>query len=160
MRLPTCLCGTCKKCKQRETARRWRERNPGKAEAISKAWAQEHPEAIKQADEKRRPARREKEAVEQNQRYESFDWLSYTEYVAKQKSARWAVKSAIKRGLLLSQPCWCGSTPTHAHHENYDKPLDVVWLCPTHHVARHCEIRSEKGEAKVITPRKIKNKGG
>lgn len=43
----------------------------------------------------------------------------------------------------LRQPCSvCGSTGrVHGHHENYDKPLDVVWYCPAHHSARHKEMR-------------------
>ena len=28
----------------------------------------------------------------------------------------------------------------HAHHEDYDYPLDVIWLCPIHHKARHKEL--------------------
>lgn len=28
-----------------------------------------------------------------------------------------------------------------AHHEDYFEPLDVIWLCWTHHVARHKRLR-------------------
>lgn len=37
-----------------------------------------------------------------------------------------------------SMPCSvCGATRGEAHHDDYSKPLDVVWLCRTHHWARH-----------------------
>jgi hypothetical protein len=36
----------------------------------------------------------------------------------------------------------CGTQDrVQAHHEDYSRPLDVVWLCPTHHKARHREMR-------------------
>jgi hypothetical protein len=38
------------------------------------------------------------------------------------------------KGELIREPCLvCGDTKSHAHHEDYTKPLDVVWLCMTHH---------------------------
>ena len=41
---------------------------------------------------------------------------------------------AIRDGKLTRMPCEkCGELPSEAHHENYDKPLDVRWLCPRHH---------------------------
>ena len=55
------------------------------------------------------------------------------------------VARAVKNGLLLSQPCAiCGSQKAVAHHEDYDKPLDVVWYCQAHHKARHAQIDASK----------------
>lgn len=31
----------------------------------------------------------------------------------------------------------CGSKKIHTHHLNYDRPLDVVFLCPSHHSQVH-----------------------
>jgi hypothetical protein len=40
----------------------------------------------------------------------------------------------IKAGRLNREPCEiCGDTKSHAHHEDYSKPLDIIWLCPFHH---------------------------
>jgi len=48
---------------------------------------------------------------------------------------------AIRNGKLIKRPCEiCGELKAHAHHEDYSKPLEVRWLCPRHHVARHREI--------------------
>jgi len=52
-----------------------------------------------------------------------------------------AVTRAIKKGLLVRAPCCrCGSERSLAHHEDYDKPLDVIWLCQPCHKQRHKEI--------------------
>jgi len=45
---------------------------------------------------------------------------------------------AVKNGILKKAPCEvCGSENVHAHHCNYDKVLEVMWLCRTHHREWH-----------------------
>lgn len=49
-----------------------------------------------------------------------------------------AVFRAIRRGDLVRQNCEkCGKSNTHAHHEDYSRPLDVRWLCPECHAEIH-----------------------
>lgn len=52
--------------------------------------------------------------------------------------AHCAVNNAIRDGKLLKMPCSvCGNEKSQAHHDDYTKPLDVVWLCSRHHGERH-----------------------
>lgn len=52
-----------------------------------------------------------------------------------------AVARALRSGRLVRKPCErCGSEKSGAHHEDYDKKLDVTWLCQRHHKQRHKEI--------------------
>jgi len=54
------------------------------------------------------------------------------------------VRRAIKSGDLLKHPCIrCGNSKSVAHHEDYDKPLDVMWLCQPCHKQRHKEMKEE-----------------
>lgn len=55
--------------------------------------------------------------------------------MADYKRAHAAVKAALRRGELREAPCeTCGGWPVQAHHDHYDRPLDVRWLCsPCHH---------------------------
>jgi ribosomal protein S27AE len=52
-----------------------------------------------------------------------------------------SVARAVRNGTLARQPCCrCGDAKTVAHHEDYDKPLEIVWLCQPCHKQRHKEI--------------------
>lgn len=48
--------------------------------------------------------------------------------------ARTAVSNAIRDGRLTKMSCCvCGDVNSTAHHEDYSKPLEVVWVCSKHH---------------------------
>jgi len=52
--------------------------------------------------------------------------------------ARLEVNKALKRGDLIKQPCSiCGNGVSQAHHPDYSKPLNIIWLCDMHHKEIH-----------------------
>lgn len=52
--------------------------------------------------------------------------------------AQSAVNNALRSGKLTRQPCeQCGDVKSQGHHDDYSKPLDVRWLCFTHHREHH-----------------------
>lgn len=52
--------------------------------------------------------------------------------------AQTKVGNYIRDNKLVKEPCKvCGAKFVHAHHEDYSKPLDVIWLCPRHHAMLH-----------------------
>jgi len=56
--------------------------------------------------------------------------------------ARWQVSRAIESGKLNRQPCEkCGNVKSEAHHPDYSKPLEVVWLCKKHHCEEHARAK-------------------
>lgn len=67
--------------------------------------------------------------------------------------ARSITKHAIESGRL-KRPDRCsrchnpprGRSRIHAHHDDYSRPLDVMWLCQTCHAARHRELRAQAKE--------------
>lgn len=66
--------------------------------------------------------------------------VRYRETNPKKYRAHCVVGRAIKTGKLVTEPCEvCGSENVHGHHDDYDKPLTVRWLCAEHHVAWHLE---------------------
>jgi hypothetical protein len=64
----------------------------------------------------------------------------YRDKNPKKRAAHVKVGNAIRDGVLVPQPCEvCGELQVHAHHTDYDRQLDVMWLCPVHHKAWHKE---------------------
>lgn len=57
----------------------------------------------------------------------------------KKAAAHAAVHAAVRSGRLAKGPCEaCGAIDdVHAHHDDYDKPLEVRWLCGRHHRMHH-----------------------
>lgn len=52
--------------------------------------------------------------------------------------AHTALRSALRRGLIHPEPCEeCGAAAVDGHHDDYDKPMQVRWLCRRHHRAEH-----------------------
>ncbi len=49
-----------------------------------------------------------------------------------------ALRSGMKRGLVVRKPCEvCGDPKAEAHHDDYSRPLKVRWLCRKHHKEHH-----------------------
>jgi hypothetical protein len=68
--------------------------------------------------------------------------------------ARNAVSNAIRDGRLKRRPCvHCGSLRVQAHHHDYSRPLDIVWVCFTchreHEHGQHVEDPSKAREGVV-----------
>jgi hypothetical protein len=79
-----------------------------------------------------------------NMRYKRRADAAHPTHVA----ARKAVQQAVKRGDLVRLPCEvCGSPKSAGHHDDYSKPLEVRWLCRTHHDELHAAERQAIADA-------------
>jgi len=109
----------CKECNKNDVTAN-RNKNIESVRAYDKARSKE-PERIKAATEINRAWRAE----------------DLRRQVAHSRVAR-----AVRNGGLVRQPCCrCGEAKTVAHHEDYDKPLEVIWLCQPCHKQRHKEMK-------------------
>lgn len=66
------------------------------------------------------------------------------------------VHKAVKEGRLVRQPCEVGidcKGRVVAHHDDYDRPLDVRWFCERHHRLHHYRL-----EGKLAKPRERKER--
>ena len=75
-------------------------------------------------------------SVEFNKRWRSND--------PRRPKAHNAVARALKSGQLIRLPCFrCNKEKTEAHHEDYNQPLSVIWLCSVCHHQRHQELKAQ-----------------
>ena len=111
----------CKQCTKHDVAEH-REKNLDKIRAYDR--------------ERGKLPERIKLSVEVNRAWRSED--------LRRQRAHNMVSHAIKKGELTRMSCIrCGNLKTEAHHEDYDKPLDVMWLCSPCHKQRHKELKEQ-----------------
>jgi hypothetical protein len=56
--------------------------------------------------------------------------------------AHTAVGNALRDGRLIRKPCEkCGNIKSQAHHPDYSKPIEVIWLCFTCHRKEHGQLQ-------------------
>ena len=54
------------------------------------------------------------------------------------EKARATVYINTRNGNLNKTPCMvCGKEKVDAHHNDYTKPLEIIWLCHKHHIELH-----------------------
>jgi len=64
--------------------------------------------------------------------------------------AQLRVKRALASGDLTRDVCvFCGDDDPHGHHEDYDKALEVIWLCRPHHQQVHTGRIKLNGDHKL-----------
>ena len=110
--------GKCKKCAKKDV----RENRAARREQYSKY------ERVRNLRPARRARKRKAERV-------------HKERHPQRAKARQAVSNALRDRRLSRDPCEvCGIAKVQAHHDDYDKPLDVRWLCFQHHRELHGQV--------------------
>lgn len=120
----------CKSCARKDVADRVEEK--GKTDL---AWVLSERERHRIKSERQRREGTAQKPMNSHQK----EWRAKNPL---KRAAHLLLASAIDRGSIQRKPCIeCGETKAQAHHEDYTKPLDVIWLCPKHHSAHHVRIR-------------------
>ena len=98
--------------KNRQYQKQYKIRNPGKIKALNQKYQAEHAEKLK-------VYKKEKNLTVWG---DAVRKLNY----------------AKRKRKIKQRPCEvCGDENSQAHHYDYNKPLDVMWLCPKHHAEWH-----------------------
>ncbi len=110
-----------------------------------RAWALNHKESVRASQKKWRDKNKEKIQLLQ-QRWEVRNKerrkIIYQNYVAGNAEKIYA-KNQANRKLPKASVCQkCGDKKTvERHHPDYNKPLEVMWLCHTCHMNHHISIQ-------------------
>ena len=105
-------------------AKEWRTKNRLKLNKYRRKWAKTENgrELTRKTNIKYRQTERGRlKVIELVKKYQ----LRNRKRVKAEAKARWKIKM---------QPCSiCGKYPSHRHHPEINKPLEVIFLCPLHH---------------------------
>lgn len=86
-------------------------------------------------------ARSKTQARMQHNRATTKEWR---EAHPRERAAQLKLAAAVRSGKVFKWPACampeCASTKPVAHHADYDRPLDVVWLCQAHHKQAHAIV--------------------
>ena len=109
----------CSKCETNPVKSRRNWCSP--CQTISKReYRKNNPEKFREMNRKRMRKYREK----------------HTRVIAATNIINWFIKGEY----MVREPCEiCADPNSHGHHDDYDKPLEVRWLCPSHHSKWHKE---------------------
>jgi hypothetical protein len=140
---PSCECGECKRCKTRAYDREWRAKNPERYRELQAAGRERNREQRRNYSRRYYEEHREQILTAESQKHRRTGQHNPPEKARAQMTAWLAVQS----GELEPQPCeGCGREQyetrdgrrgIHAHHDDYDNPLEVRWLCYACHGKEH-----------------------
>lgn len=142
--------------KYKEYMATWRKEHKAHISEYNKNYKKEHPDKVKQWNKKyyetHKQAHKEykKKYTEEN-REAIYDynrkWVRKNRDKTRAQTRKWRattnnasskVENAIQARKIHKQPCEvCGEIKAEAHHDDYNKPLEVRWLCRKHHSEWH-----------------------
>lgn len=131
-----------------ERSRKYHQANLKKIKAYKTEYYQINSEKIKTSTAEWQKKNKEKASLSKNKYYQTNKKrvanykLKYRKANPIKYNARIKVSNAIRDGIL-TKPEMCCINNDHCggrvegHHNDYSKPLDVLWICVEHHRAWH-----------------------
>lgn len=86
--------------------------------------------------------------VEQRKEYAKANPIARPEPDPIKRTARNKLYAAVRDGKIVKPPecqiCSASDEVLHGHHEDYTKPLDVIWVCTGCHAFIHAYWRAQE----------------
>ena len=130
--------GKCKKCRY-EQFKQWSKNNKDKIRANCIKYQEVNKDKIRERKKIYQKQYAQKHYIEYRQKIIEYQKQYAKKYPSKAR-ARGIVKNHIKYGKI-KRPTICSccnrKDVIHAHHEDYSKPLEIIWLCASCHRLLH-----------------------
>ena len=138
-------CPICKK----SSDKKYRENHQEKISEYLREYAKSHKEKVNEYNKKSYWKNHEKQ-LDRHKKYRDDNTDVCTEIGRiwrennpEKHEAHKRLNIAVRSGKITRKNCEvCGEEKTHAHHNDYSKPLEVMWLCPKHHKEIHKEAKN------------------
>lgn len=140
--IPTKFCRTCKTPRPLIAFARHPLSKDGHRHDCAKCVkAGRTPKPTQSTAERTKRARRHRKANPHVQAQNRIAVASYARRNPKAGKARAAVRKALRQGAITRptrcQIHGCSKTRVEGHHHDYDRPLEVLWPCRSHHHRIH-----------------------
>ena len=109
---------SCKKC-MTSASKKWQQENVAKMSSYSRKYRATEAGKVKTAEQRKR----------------------YRAKYPEKREAQHLLFTEVRAGRIVPELCEvCGAILAEAHHDDYNKPLEVRWLCRQHHRDHHMEV--------------------
>ena len=160
--------GHCKLCNGKKT-KEWELKNNDKKKEIRTRYRENNREEIREKDrenyrkdpEKFRAKARKNQAIyfktpKGKEKYKIQGEILRKKYPEKAR-ARSLLSNAVCDGKIIRPNkcslCLCENSKIEAHHPDYSRPYDVVWLCKSCHFVVHGRIKIHRERLNPETPK-------
>ena len=127
----------CSSCEQMKLAAQFQVRKASK-DGLTASCKECLSKRDKARDTPERAAQRAKYAKSKGKDVSNRAKKDWSKRNSTQVQANRQVSNAIRDGILIKSRCEvCGSESTQAHHDDYNFPLKIRWLCAKHHAEWH-----------------------
>jgi hypothetical protein len=116
---------------QNRARKKYVENNKEKISEINKSYRAENPDKVSES---------KKKYYQNNKDKILAAGVEYKNKNPKKRNAHTIVSNSIRDGHLFRESCSiCNEIDAQAHHDDYDKPLNIRWLCRKHHADWHAK---------------------
>ena len=123
--------------KRKLYVKNWRSKNREKINTYQREWRKNNP-LIRGKSVREYNREYNKKWRKENGYHNEIKWMLEHEL---ERKAQGKLRDRVRRGKIKRMPCEiCGEKRSQGHHDDYNKPLEVRWLCALHHKRHHMNI--------------------